>query len=119
MVHEVTTENIQKLIAENEILIIDFWAPWCGPCRQFGPIFEEIAKKNDDIAFAKLNTEAQPELAGEFGIRSIPTIGVFKDKDLIFLEPGALPSQILEQLVAQVRTIDMAQVRADAEKAKV
>lgn len=114
---EMTKENFEDLIDNSKILIIDFWAPWCGPCRQFAPIFEEFASKNPDLQFAKLNTEAQPEIASSFGIMSIPTVGIFKEQHLLFLEAGLLPEEALEQITTQVRNVDMEEVKKEMEKA--
>jgi len=116
MVIELTQANIAETVDNNEMLIIDFWAPWCAPCRRFGPIFEAVALKNPDIKFGKLNTEDQPELAGKFGIQSIPTIGIFKEQELIFLQPGALPEEVFEEVVAKTREINMDEVRAEMAK---
>jgi len=111
-VGDLTSANIKETIDQNEMVFIDFWAEWCGPCKRFGPVFEAIAAKNPDIKFMKLNTEEQPELAAQFGVMSIPTVGVFKDKELIFLQPGALPEEVMEEIVQKVREVNMAEVRA-------
>lgn len=110
---ELTQANIQETIDTNEMVFVDFWAPWCGPCKRFGPIFEAAAEKHKDVKFVKVNTDEQPELAGEFGIQSIPTIGIFKDKELIFLQAGALPEEMLEEVIEKVRAVDMAEVRKE------
>lgn len=113
-VSEMTLKTIKETIDQNEMIFIDFWAPWCGPCKRFAPVFETIAAKNTDIKFVKVNTDEEAELAGQFGVMSIPTLGVFKDKELIFLQPGALPEDVLEEVVQKVRDVNMAEVRAQA-----
>ena len=110
-VTEATQENFQSLITGNRMAIVDFWAPWCGPCRQFAPAFETTAAKHPDIAFIKVNTEEQQILAGTFGIRSIPTLMIFRDQIIIYAQPGALPAQALEQLLEKARALDMDEVR--------
>mgnify|MGYP001553944079 CR=1 FL=1 len=112
---ELTAKNLDETIKGNEILVIDFWASWCGPCKMFGPVFEKAAEQHTDIAFAKCNTEEQQEVAAAFGIRSIPTLAVFKEQTLIFLQPGALPGNALEEVVTKVRDIDMDEVRKEIE----
>lgn len=112
-------ENFESTVTGNDIVIVDFWAPWCGPCRSFAPTYEEVSEKHTDIVFAKVNTEEQQNLAGYFGIRSIPTLMVFRENVIIFSEPGALPGSGLELLIEQVRAIDMAEVhRQIAESAE-
>ncbi|NUN05061.1 MAG: thioredoxin [Bdellovibrio sp.] len=108
---ELTKANIKETVENNQIVIIDFWATWCAPCRRFGPIFEGVALKNPDVRFAKVDTEAEQELAANFEIKSIPTIAVIKEGDIIFMQPGALPEEVLEQVVAKAKEIDMAEVR--------
>lgn len=110
---ELTKDTFQAAVLDSKPLIVDFWAPWCGPCRSFSPIFEKVAAGHDDITFAKVNTEEQEELAGALGIRSIPTLMVFREQVLLFNQAGALSASQLEELVGQVKTIDMAQVHAD------
>jgi len=107
-----TLEKFEETIENNDIVFFDFWAAWCGPCRMFGPIFEAASEKHEDIVFAKVDTEAERNLAGIFGIRSIPTLAVFRDGILIFRQPGALPAETLEDLIKQVRDLDMDEVRA-------
>lgn len=111
MVTEVTKDTFQEVVDNNDIVIMDFWAPWCGPCRSFAPIFEKTAEKNSDIVFAKVNTEEQQELAAHFGIRSIPTLMVFREQIIIFAQPGALPESALEQLIGKVKELNMDDVR--------
>ncbi len=108
---ELTLDNFQQTIADNGTVIIDFWAPWCAPCRSFGPTFEAASEKTSDVVFAKVNTEEQQELAGSFGIRSIPTLMVFREKIIIYSEAGALPAAHLDQLISQVKGLDMDEVR--------
>jgi len=115
---EVSKENFDEMLKNNEILLIDFWAEWCGPCKNFGPVFEKVSEKHEDIAFAKCDTEKAPELAGAFGIRSIPTVAVFRDSVLLYLQPGALPENALEDLIGQVKGLDMEEVQKEIERAK-
>ncbi|MBX3041723.1 MAG: thioredoxin [Bdellovibrionaceae bacterium] len=109
---EMTAKNVKETIDNNEMVFIDFWAPWCGPCRNFAPIFEATAAKHPDLKFVKVNTDDEAELAGQFGIMSIPTLGIFKDKELIFLQPGSLPEDVLEEIVQKVREVNMDEVRS-------
>ncbi|MGG4603555.1 thioredoxin [Paenalcaligenes sp. Me131] len=110
---ELTQNTFQSSIEGDKPLIIDFWAPWCGPCRQFGPTFEKVSEKHDDIVFAKVNTEEEQELAAALRIRSIPTIMVFRERVLLFSHSGALSESQLEELVSQVKAVDMQQVHAE------
>ncbi|NHC62493.1 thioredoxin [Paenalcaligenes suwonensis] len=110
---ELTQNTFQASIEGEKPLIIDFWAPWCGPCRQFGPTFEKVSEKHDDIVFAKVNTEEEQELAAALRIRSIPTIMVFRERVLLFSHSGALSESQLEELVSQVKAVDMQQVHAE------
>jgi thioredoxin 1 len=110
---EIKGDNFKQVVERDGIVLIDWWAPWCGPCRVFGPTYEKVAQKHPDITFGKVNTEDQPELAGSFEIRSIPTLMILRDKVLLFSQPGALPEAALEDLIRQVRALDMEKVRAD------
>lgn len=113
-----TEENIESTIDTNDIVLIDFWAEWCGPCKTFGPIFEELSNKHTDIAFAKVDTEAEQSIAAQFGIQSIPTVAAFREKVLVFSQPGAMPADAMDGLIGQLRELDMDDVRAQIEKSK-
>lgn len=110
---ELTKDNLEDTIHNSEILFIDFWAAWCGPCKMFGPIFEEASEKHDDIVFAKCDTESQQEVAAAFGIRSIPTLAIFKEQTMIFSQPGALPAPALAEIIDKVKELDMEEVRKE------
>ena len=110
---ELNAGNFQQAITDNANLIIDFWAPWCAPCRGFAPIFEAAAEKQPGIIFAKVNTEEQQEIAAAFNIRSIPTLMMFRDQIIIYSEAGALPAAAFEQLIEQAMALDMDTVRAE------
>jgi thioredoxin len=110
---ELTKDNFEKTINENPMVIVDFWAPWCGPCRGFAPVFEKASESHPDVVFAKINSDEQQELAAAFNIRSIPTLMVFRDKVILFQQAGALPGQALEQVLTQAKSVDMAKVHAE------
>ena len=111
-----TVTAIEETISKNNVVVIDFWAPWCGPCTRFAPIFEAAAGKHKDVIFAKVNTDEQQEIAASFEIKSIPTLAIFKEQTLIYHEAGALPEEGLEDILAQVRKLDMNQVREEIKK---
>jgi thioredoxin 1 len=104
-------ETFDTTVGDNDIVLVDFWASWCGPCRSFGPVYERVSEKHTDIVFAKVDTEAEPELAGAFGVMSIPTVMVVREGVVLYSQPGALPEAALEDLVRQVRDVDMDEVR--------
>jgi thioredoxin 1 len=113
---DLTKDNFQSAIDDNDIVIVDFWATWCGPCKQFAPVFEAASELHPDIVFGKVNTEEQQELSGEFQIRSIPTLMIFREQIGVFMQPGALPPQALEEIIGKVRELDMDYVRAEVAK---
>ena len=115
----ITGANFNETIEKNDIVILDFWASWCGPCRAFAPVFEKASEQHQDVVFGKVDTEAEQELAAAFNIRSIPTLMVFRDQVLIFAQPGMLPADALEELVGKVKELDMDEVHqqiADEQK---
>jgi len=115
---ELTKDTFQDAITPDGTLIIDFWAPWCGPCRNFAPVFEKAAEKHTDITFAKIDTDAEQELAGALGIRSIPTLMVFREQVLLFSQPGALSAGQFEELIGKIKEVDMAQVHKEVAAAQ-
>jgi thioredoxin len=110
---DLTKDNFEKTVSDNPIVIVDFWAPWCGPCRGFAPVFEKASDAHPDVVFAKINSDEQQELAAAFNIRSIPTLMVFREKVILFQQAGALPGQALEQVLTQAKSLDMAKVHAE------
>lgn len=112
------TDQFEETIENNDIVIFDFWAEWCGPCKQFAPVFEETSEKHPDIAFCKVNVEEEEQLAGMFQVRSIPTLVFMREKIVVFSNPGAIPGNALEEGIKQLKELDMAQVRKDVEAAQ-
>ena len=107
---ELTAANFSDTITGNDFVIVDFWAPWCGPCRSFAPVYEELSVQYPDIVFAKVNTEVEQELAGHFQVRSIPTLMLFREQVILYSEAGALPKQAMEALIADAKAVDMQEV---------
>ena len=114
----VTESDFDQTVQSNDIVLVDFWAAWCGPCRQFGPVFEQVSEANPDVTFAKVDTDANQQLAAAAGITSIPTLMAFRDQILVYAAPGALPKANLEDLVSQVKALDMDAVRASIAEQK-
>jgi thioredoxin 1 len=110
---DLTKENFEQVVTGNDVVIVDFWAPWCAPCRAFAPTFEQASEQHADVVFAKVNTEQEQEVAGAFNIRSIPTLMVFREKVILYAEAGSLPAQALEQVIAQAKGIDMPAVHRE------
>ncbi|MGW0953542.1 thioredoxin [Streptomyces sp. NPDC001212] len=115
---ELTADNFNEVVSGNDFVVIDFWAEWCGPCRKFGPIFERVSEKHDDLVFAKVDTEAQRELAQTFEITSIPTLMIVRENIAVFRQAGALPEAAFDDLIKQARSLDMEEVRASIAEAQ-
>lgn len=113
---ELNQDSFESTISDNDIVVVDFWAPWCGPCRSFAPTYESISENHDDIIFGKVNTEDEQGIAAAFQIRSIPTLMIFREKVILFSQPGAMPGAQLEDVIKQVREVDMDEVRKDVEQ---
>jgi thioredoxin len=113
---DLTQNDFEATIRDNDIVLIDFWADWCGPCKQFAPVYEQVAEGHPDIVFGKVDIQREEGIAQTFGIRSIPTLAIFREQELIMLEAGAMPENTLEQAIEKVRGLDMEEVRADLKK---
>jgi thioredoxin 1 len=112
---ELSKDSFEQTIKDNDFVVVDFWAPWCGPCRSFAPVYDKVSEDHDDIVFAKINTEEEQEIAAHFQIRSIPTLMIFREQIIIFAQPGALPEGSFRQLLEKAGDLDMAEVRAQVE----
>ena len=116
VVVELTKENFEQVVTSNATVIVDYWAPWCGPCRGFAPVFEKVSEAHPDVVFAKVNTDEEQEIAAHFQIRSIPTLMVFREQIIVFSQPGALPQGAFEQVVQKAKELDMEEVRKQLEQ---
>jgi len=112
------TEDFEKFVQDNPMIVLDFWAEWCGPCKMFGPIFEKVSENHPDVAFAKVNVEEEQQLAAMFQVRSIPTVAFMREGIVVYAQPGMMPEEMLEEGIKQMKSLDMDQVRADLEKAQ-
>lgn len=110
---ELTKDNFEDVVTKNDLVVIDFWAPWCGPCKGFAPVFEAASARHPEVVYGKVNTEAEQELAGHFAIRSIPTLMVFRERVVLFSQAGSLPAEALESIVTQAQALDMKEVHAE------
>ncbi len=110
---DLTKDNFEEVVTGNDVVIVDFWAPWCAPCRAFAPTFEQASEAHADVVFAKVNTEEEQEVAGAFNVRSIPTLMVFREKVILYAEAGSLPAPALEQVITQAKSIDMSAVHRE------
>src|SRR5215213_5013233 len=108
---ELTKENFEQVITSNSTVVVDYWAPWCGPCRGFAPVFEKVSEQHQDVIFAKVNTDDEQEIAAHFQIRSIPTLMVFREQIIVFSQPGAMPQGAFEQVISRAKALDMDDVR--------
>ena len=115
-VQELTQDNFESTITGNDIVMLDFWAPWCGPCQQFAPTFEEASEKHSDVVFAKVNTDEEQGIAGAFQVRSIPTLMIFREQIIVFSQPGVLSPAQVDEVLGKVRELDMDAVRADIQR---
>ncbi len=112
------TDDFETFVQENPMIVLDFWAEWCGPCKMFAPIFEKVSENHPDVAFAKVNVEEEQQLAAMFQVRSIPTVAFMREGIVVYAQPGMMPEEMLEEGIKQLKALDMDQVRADLEKAQ-